>query len=183
MKKNVVLITSLLCLLALTSCKETQLCGAGFSVSCKNCSDESLSLVLFWNTDGMVTDDTEDTKVRHGAVEIAPGQEKGSLLSSSYDTQVKKGCLSIRIEKASGEVLWQGAGWPEEWKTKAPEGWNQVPSTDYNKYGLGFIDYDITDSYNMFYYDDSGKLIDNNDNGIIYAITVNKDLSVELKKE
>ena len=96
---------------------------------------------------------------------------------------MKKGCLSIKVEKASGEVLWQGAGWPEEWKTKAPEGWNQVPSTDYNKYGLGFIDYDITDSYNMFYYDDSGNLIDNNDKGIIYAITVNKDLSVELKKE
>lgn len=158
--------------------------GVGFVLEYENKSNEELKLYMFWCEDGDVFDNFESTKRLYGwACErfVKSGKSDIDSLRSKYDKIVAQACLIIRVEELDGTVLWQGAGWPESWKENPPENWKNIPDKEYDAYGLGFIDYKLNNSYNVFYVDSVGNTIHNDGDVISYNMTITEDKKIEIE--
>lgn len=75
----------------------------------------------------------------------------------------------------SGNKVFSACGWPEEWKTSAPNSW-QIPSTDYDVYGIGYVDSDLNGNTNIYYVNEQGSL--SNKYSVSYTCTINENNTI-----
>lgn len=93
---------------------------------------------------------------------------------SSRDKKITWTCIFYVYDK-SGNKVFSTCGWPEEWKSSNTSSW-QIPSTDYDVYGIGYVDSDLNDNTNIYYVNEQGSL--SNSFSVSYTCTINEDNSV-----
>lgn len=75
----------------------------------------------------------------------------------------------------NGNKVFSACGWPKEWKSSAPSSW-QIPTTDYDVYGIGYVDSDLNGNTHIYYVNEQGSL--NNKFSVSYTCTINEDNTI-----
>ncbi len=79
------------------------------------------------------------------------------------------------IYDESGNKVFSACGWPKEWKSSSPNSW-QIPSTDYDVYGIGYVDSELNGNTNIYYVNKQGSL--SNKFSVSYTCTINEDNTI-----
>lgn len=75
----------------------------------------------------------------------------------------------------NGNKVFSACGWPKEWKSSAPSSW-QIPTTDYDVYGIGYVDSDLNGNTHIYYVNEQGSL--SNKFSVSYTCTINEDNTI-----
>lgn len=133
----------------------------------KNIDDSDFSTFI---EDESLTDSYGEPSFR-----VLETNEKTEIrFDSSRDKKIIWTCIFYVYDESENKVF-SACGWPEEWKSSNPSSW-QIPSTDYDVYGIGYVDSDLNGNTNIYYVNKQGSL--SNKFSVSYTCTINEDNSV-----